>query len=522
MRNRAIYRAVTGPRLRSAAAAALSGLLAALAFPPSVLWPLAFIALLPLLRELDRGRGFGAALLAGLVYHTITVSWIGANTDPPPLLARLSAGGAIVWLSTLWGLTGLAAQRLRRHLGPRALWFFPALMVALDWLVEGTEMGFPWTLLGATQVNDPLLRPLAALGGMHAVTLALLTANVLLYRLWRPTGPRRPLWIGVALWLAAVPALGLLARGDVADTGREVELLLVQGNVDPVEKWSLPWMDTVAKHLELTRGALEAGARPQLVIWPETAVPTRLRQRPHLVGLLADFCRGSGAALLTGANDAEDDGDGRRRPYNGSFLVTGGGLADMYRKIRLVPFGERVPGQRFIPALGAINMGQAEFAPGTSLRAGRLPLSQGDTLRFAWSICFEGNFAALARAMVRDGAELLVNQTNDAWFGTGRELDQHLAIARLRAVETGRWLVRACNNGYSAAVAPDGRVVQLLPKGREGALSMRVPLRRGSTFYLRFGDLLPRLCLLLAAWGAVLAVAAGGARAFVASPGPMP
>ena len=494
--------------LRTLLAALSTGALAALAFPPSPLWPLGFVALLPLLGELDRGRGFGTAFLAGLVYHTLTVSWIGANIDPPPLLARLSAGGAIFWLSLLWGLCGALTCRLRRRLGPAGLWGLPVLMVAVDWLVEGTEMGFPWTLLGATQVDDPLLRPLAALGGMHAMTLALLAANLLLYRLWRPAGSRRPLWLGLALWLAAVPLLGWWARGDVRDTGRTVDLLLVQGNIDPVAKWDRPWMDTVARHLELTRGALAEGARPQLVIWPETAVPTRLRLRPRLVELLGDFCRESGAAMLTGANDVENDGDSRRRPRNASFLVTARGVEDLYHKVRLVPFGERVPGQRFLPALGSINMGQAEFAPGTRLRAGRLALPGGDSLRFAWSICFEGNFAALARAMVRDGAELLVNQTNDAWFGTGRELDQHLAIARLRAVETGRWLARAGNNGYSAVVGPDGLVRRALPKGREGTLAMRVPLCAGSTLYLRIGDLLPRVCLLLAVWGLVLSMTA--------------
>lgn len=482
------------------------GLLAALAFPPSPAWILAFLALPLLFKRFEEGGGFGAAFLAGLVYHSLVVHWIGLNSDPPPLLARLSAAGAVFWLSLLWGVCGWILLRLLRRLGPAALWVFGPLLVSVDWLVEGTEMGFPWTLLGATQVDNPLLRPLAALGGMHAMTLALVLGATLLYRLWGSRGRARGAWLGLALWLALVPLLGRLAQLGTKESGGELAVLLVQGNVDPEEKWELPWVDTVLKHLDLTRQALEAGARPELVIWPETAVPTKLRRRPQLVELLAEFCRENQLALLTGANDDEPGLAADRRPYNGSFLITEAGVVDQYHKVRLVPFGERVPGQRFLPGLGEINMGQAEFAPGLRQEAGRLLRANGDSLRFAWSICFEGNFASLARRMVRDGAQLLTNQTNDAWFGTSLELDQHLAIARLRAVETGRWLVRACNNGYSAAVDPSGRVVRQLPKGGLGTLSVSIPLREGETFFIRAGDLLPRLCLLLASWAVLLAL----------------
>jgi apolipoprotein N-acyltransferase len=494
------------PRLRRWLSTLTGALLLAAAFPPSPLWILAFPALALLLHSLEEQAGFGVWFVAGLVFFASTVYWIGLNSDPPPLLAAASGAGAVVWLSLLWGLTGGLLGWLRRRLGPAALWLAPPLWTSVDWLAEGTEMGFPWALAGATQVGNPLLRPLAALGGIHALTLALLLAAVLLLRLAQTRGRSRWAWGGLALWLALTPLLGGLARGDARDTGESLGVLLVQGNIDPEEKWNRPWVDTVMRHLDLTRQALDDGARPELVIWPETAVPTRLRHRPQLMGLLAEFCGQNRIALLTGANDGETrHGDGGK-PYNGSFLFTGDGLVDDYRKVRLVPFGERVPGQRWVPLLGRINLGQAEFAPGTDLAAGRLPRPRGDSLRFSWSICFEGNFAEPTRTMVLDGAALLTNQTNDAWFGTSRELDQHLALSRLRAVETGRWLVRACNNGYSAAVDPDGRVRQLLPKGGSGTLAVSVPLREGHTFHTRFGDLLPRLCLLWASWGLLLAL----------------
>jgi apolipoprotein N-acyltransferase len=498
-----------------------AGLLLAAAFPPSFLWILAFPAVALLARLAQQGGGFLPFMLAGAVYHGLTLWWIGINCEPPPLLAALSAAGAVFWLSLVWAFVGLAMKALHRRLGHSAMWVLPCLLVSVDWLLEGTDMGFPWATLGVTQVDNPLLRPLAALGGVHALSLALLLAGLLLLWIWE--APRaRVRWLALVAWCGIIPLLGWLARGDVRDTGRTVDLLLVQGNIDPEAKWDRPWMDTVLRHLELSQEALAQGAAPDLVIWPETAVPTKLRRRPLLMGELAGFCRKWDTALLTGANDAEprevDDGSAfgnsarGSKPYNGSFLFTGEGLQDFYHKVRLVPFGERVPGQRWLPALGRINLGQAEFAPGTRIRAGKLPLRHGDTLSFGYSICFEGNFAALARDMVRSGAQLLTNQTNDAWFGTSRELDQHLAVARLRAVESGRWMVRACNNGYTAAIAPDGSVSKRLDKGVEGTLRVRVPLREGSTFFLWAGDLLPRLCLLLSTWAALLAWVGGRRR----------
>jgi apolipoprotein N-acyltransferase len=150
--------------------------------------------------------------------------------------------------------------------------------------------------------------------------------------------------------------------------------------------------------------------------------------------------------LITGANDMMKVGT-RLKPFNGAFLIDSNGLGDSFHKHFLVPFGERVPGQKIIPALGRINLGQAEFAAGSNFSAGKAVLGSLDTLYFGWSICFEDNFSDLSRKMVNSGAEVLINLTNDGWFGTSLELDQHLAIARLRCIETGRWMIRVCNNG---------------------------------------------------------------------------
>lgn len=482
-----------------------AGLLAAAAFPPSPLWLLGLFALVPLYHGLATGGGFGMGFLAGMIYHGLTIYWIGFNSEPPPLVAAVSAVGAMAWLSLWWGLGTTLVSRLLRRFGAWALLLHGPLMVSFDWLIERGEMGFPWTYLGVTQARNPLFASLPAFGGMHGMTLAVLLFSGLVWlALFHPRSRRLSL-AGLLLWLLLVPGLGRVGMSGAVDSGDSLDVLVIQGNIEPEEKWSRPYTFTVDRHLELSRQALQEAGPVDLLVWSETAVPTRLSYRPALLRELGDFCADSELALLTGANDMDRRQPGEvRRPYNGSFLITADGIVDSYRKIRLVPFGERVPGQNWIPALGRINLGQAEFGPGTDRSAGRLPLARGDSLSFGWSICFEGNFPSLARAMVRDGASLLTNQTNDAWFGTSLELDQHLAVASLRSVETGRWLVRSTNNGYSGFVDERGRHRGLLAKGESGWSIARVPLRMGETFYVWSGDLLPRLSLLLVSWPLLL------------------
>ena len=503
----------------------LAGFLGALAFPPSPFWALGLLAWIPLLNVLDRGKqGFGPAFLAGLCYHGLTVYWIGLNSDPPPLLAMSSGLGALLWLSILWGVVGWLAVRARRWWGRPGLALWPLLVIAMDWIVESGEMGFPWNIIGVGQAQNPLLRGIVAAGGMHALTLVSLLINFLLWLilvscaqdLYKTRLAPILTWIALpregratnsATTSAALLALLLLpllcySTGQFASRGvhpvqaDSLRVLLVQSGVAGREKWEKPWQYTVDRHIELSEKALQecldnGRELPDFVLWSETAVPTRLRLRPPLRRRLIEFCRRWELSLLTGANDLVRH-EGKTRPQNAAFVLSETGLGDSYAKQRLVPFGERVPGQRWLPVLGKLNLGQAEFLAGDSFQPGRVPLTDTDSLRIAWSICFEGNFGELAREFCLRGAELLVNLTNDSWFRMSREFEQHLTIASLRALECGRWMVRATSNGYSACIDPQGQIVQLLPKGQSGTLYCELQRMEGLTWYTRFGPVVPR------------------------------
>jgi apolipoprotein N-acyltransferase len=489
----------------------LGGALMALAFVPSAFWYLAPLGLLPFYFHLSKGGGFRTGFVAGLAFYSGSVYWIAFNLNVPPLFGFLTLFGAVFWLSCLMGLGTFLTTFLIRRLGAYALLLHPFLVIALDSLIESSEMSFPWAYLGATQILNPLLKPLASLGGLHALTLSFLLGGLILHRIHLQIRRREHAFAivkSLALlpaWLLLSFALGSLSQGELSEGRASVDVLLVQVNMDPNEKWEKPATFSLKKHLDATRAALAQGPPPDLVIWPETAVATDLSRRKDIRLVLQNFCREHDLRLLTGANDRVSC-DGLIRPANASFLFDSSGVLDVYHKVRLVPFGERMPGQDIFPFLRQLRLGQAEFAVGQNLEPGAIQLSSGDTLHFARTICLEENFGLHVRKMLGERGELIVNQTNDAWFRTSIELDQHLHLASLRCVETGRSLVRATNNGYSAWIDPSGKVRELLPKGVAGHLRVQVPLDFRPTFYMQFGPLLTRLAFLLLTWALGLAI----------------
>jgi apolipoprotein N-acyltransferase len=263
---------------------------------------------------------------------------------------------------------------------------------------------------------------------------------------------------------------------------------LVQGGIRQEDKW-LPenaWAN-VGRHIQLTERAAAQGAR--LVIWPESAVPFLFDEEPALAELLRATVRRHGIYLFFGNDDREPQPEGRRLVYVGAKLLDPSGAVTMrYRKIHLVPFGEYVPLQPVFTLGGrfAAKMVQevSDFSPGTEAATGSV---DGHTL--GGFICYEAIFPSLARRFVQGGAELLVNVTNDAWYGTTSAPYQHLAMAAFRAVENRRYLVRAANTGITAVIDPRGRVLDPTRLYDTTLLVRDVPLVAEPTFYARYGDL---------------------------------
>jgi apolipoprotein N-acyltransferase len=247
---------------------------------------------------------------------------------------------------------------------------------------------------------------------------------------------------------------------------------------------------TLKIYLELTRQA--AAGHPDLIVWPETASPTPLARDTGLLRTLAGLSGQVGIPLLIGSIDVEDGTPPRLR--NTAFLVTHGGITGRYDKIHLVPFGEYVPLSGVIGFVRGWAEFIAELEPGT-----RAVVFAGPPAPFGIVICYEGIFPDLFREFVNNGARVMVNMTNDGWFGRTSGPAQHLTMYPFRAVEHRIAVVRAANTGVSAFIAPSGQIVRHLGLFERGILADRVPLRHGRTLFTRWGDWVAWLSLSLAA-----------------------
>jgi len=269
---------------------------------------------------------------------------------------------------------------------------------------------------------------------------------------------------------------------------------LVQGGIRQEDKWvpENAWSN-VGRHVELSVQAAGEGAR--LVVWPESAVPFRFDGDPLLAETLQGLARGQGIYLFFGNDDVEAPADGGPRIYVGAKLLDPRGeLVYRYRKIQLVPFGEYVPLRPLFTFGGRVAAKLvaevSDFSPGSEHT-----LADLDGRKLAGFICYEAIFPALVRAFAAKGAQLFVNITNDAWYGTTSAPHQHLAMAVFRAVENRRWLVRAANTGITAVVDPWGRVLGPTRLFAQTVLVRDVPFLAGVTPYTRYGDVFAWACL---------------------------
>lgn len=462
--------------------ALVAGLALVPAFAPFGLWPLAALApaaLFLLWRDCGRGRAAWRGWLFGVGYWGAGVYWVyhslhffGAAIAP--LAAFLTLGFALGLALTLALLGALVGSVPVARRSPA--WFLltlPGAWVLLEWFRSWFLTGFPWLLLGTSQV-DTWLGGYAPVVGVYGTGLAVaLTAGLVAVALRYGWPARVPAVLVIAVIWTAGWALGGVHW--TRPSGLPFDAALIQGSVDQDRKFA-SLERSLERYMAMTRAV---APRAELVLWPETAVPSYyIRAAERLNPFAAEMIERN-TRVVTGVFTHEPE-SGR---YYNAVRELGPDRAD-YRKRHLVPFGEYMP---LRPLIGFI--GRYIEIPMSDITAGapRQPVLEVGRLRLGASVCYEAAYPEVIRSMAA-GAGVLVNVSNDAWFGDSTAPFQHLEIARMRALETGRPMLRATNNGISAIIGPRGEVVARGPQFEPAMVNARVEPHGGRTPFVAWGS----------------------------------
>jgi apolipoprotein N-acyltransferase len=483
--------------MRRAAVAPLLGAASVLCFAPFGAWWLQPVLLAVLLHELDHAAAAGdraprAAFRLGALYGAglfgVGIFWLWNSLytigQAPLPLAFAVLAALVAIMAAYHGLALWLVARLAPAAGAWR-WFgvLPAAFVLVEWLRGWLASGFPWFSLGHAQVDSPLA-PLAPLVGVHGLSLVVMFAAAALRAAWAwraASRERLRLAIATAIVLALVPLAG--TRSWTEPSGPPLRVALVQGNIAQDLKWDPEQVaPTLLKYRDLTLPIVDA----DLVIWPEAALPILWHQIPpeYLMELVAP----GRPPLVTGILRHELDSD---RWYNAvAAVVPQGGYeatsaaTQFYYKRRLVPFAEVFPVPGWVREwLKLMSLPYSDFDQGAEDQA---PLAVAGTLIGA-SVCYEDAYPDAMMAAL-PAAALLVNVSNDAWFGDSIGPHQHFQIARLRALEAGRPLLRATSTGITAVVDAQGRVAARLPQFEAGVLRAGVQPMQGLTPFARWRE----------------------------------
>ncbi len=500
------------PARRYAIPAVVSGALMALCFAKTSLWFLSVVAFVPIcvvwLRDPPGPReGFKVGWLLGVSYFAVLMRWLlalipTADVKIPgimlPSLLALSMYLALYPGVAGW-LTGLVARAGRGWV----LASFPAAWVIGEVLRARGDLAFPWGLLGYTLTDKPELLQLASVTGIYGLAIFILLVNLGIAAIaaWRGTRGRIVLAAAVVL-LVGVYVWGAneVERWRVPGDNT-VRVAVVQPNVDLAVKWKAEFKDSTLTLLEkLVREGAAAGA--EVIVFPETAAPVYIEgQDRRFRASLQSWSQQLNVPIYIGFLDHRYDGPkDQLNIYNSSGVFMPDGSVQKYDKYHLLPFGEVIPFAKYWRFLRRIEFGQANFSHGpgvTPLEAGRAVMSP--------LICFESVFPYLCRRGLDQGANVLVNITNDGWFADSPGPFQHADMSIVRAVEFRRYLLRAANTGVSMVVNPAGEVIAEKGLYTEDVIVEDVELLTGRSVYSRLGDLpVLVICMVVLATGIIV------------------
>lgn len=498
--------------------AVLSAILQVVIFPlPNLYW-LSWIAVAPLLVAILRARrpntlqlegaaklfparpvqGFLLGYVTGILWYCGNCYWVYSTMKQYGGINAFGAAGLLLlfalYLGLYNGLFGLIVSWLARgESGLRnALVLSPFVWVAVE-LARTRISGFPWDLLGVTQVDNIPMARIATFTGVYGVSLEIMIVNAAFAAAFLIRPKRRQLLL--AAMIAAFVLQG--ARWIPAPAiPADHTALLVQENIPVLDNadWTPQYFADTLTDLSKLSLTQVSGHHPALIVWPESPAPF-YGADPAFRNDISQLAKSSQTPMVIGSIGVENASTTSQQIFNSAALVSpSGDWGPRYDKIHLVPFGEYVPFKNFFSFAGGLTKEVGDFSRGAS----RAPLDAGDQ-KLGVFICYESIFPDDIRQFAENGAQVFVNISNDGWYGDSGAYAQHLEQARMRSVENARWLLRDTNTGVTAAIDPYGRVIASVPRKVRTVLEAPYALSSelDTTFYTRHGDWLAYACAII-------------------------
>ncbi len=516
--------------------AVASGLMLGTSFPPSPMYSLAYVSLIPFLLLMETLEGTWRVLrytyVTFFIFHALTLYWVGGFVVGKDGWMMI-AGGAVLLIHPLfyWPIV-LLYRWVRKRLGLLvALVFLPLAWISYEYSHSLSEFSFPWITLGNSQAYDLERIQLAEFTSVYGISCLILCFNVVGFVLITKLATRgwsfkaRPTLVSLCClvliyfgpWSYGKVRMAQIAK---APAHNSITVGVVQPNIDPWEKWGEGFMSKwtsydrqLALYVSATRSLVPQN--PDLVVWPETAIPflILLPQFQEYYSWSRAELDSTKTSVLTGLPNREYFEGGNAPPtarqseithrYYDDFnsttlLVTGKPVESVYKKMLLVPFAERIPyaeNLKFLIKPLEWNVGIGMWGKGKNPVIFSLPLRDGTSANFASVICFESVYPDFVREFVQRGAQFLVIVTNDSWWGNTSGAYQHASYASIRAVENRRWIVRVANGGISGLIDPTGTYQYETKLYTATTLHGTIEPRNELTFYAEHGDLFAQVCL---------------------------
>lgn len=464
---------------------------------------MAWVALTPLiyaLKDVHRRRtGFLLGFIAGMICHVGMLYWITyvvVHYGNLPYYVGIPAMLLLAaYLSLYTAIFAFGVVYFETKKFP-LVFIAPLLWTGLEYAKSHVLTGFPWENLAYSQYLYHPVVQIADITGIYGITFIIVMVNVIIYDVLttKPKGKRlvREVMAGCIILLVigiyGVMKIRSLERSLLSADSMNVSV--IQGNIDQNIKWNPQFQEkTINTYRNLSLTNAPSGSR--LIVWPETATPFFFQEKNDRHREVVRVARDAGSWLLFGSPSYLKDEDSLSFMNSAFLLNSEGDVRGRYDKVHLVPYGEYVPLRQWFPFISKLVVGVGDFASGPGFH----PLSMNHH-RLGVLICYEGIFPEAGRSYKKAGADLLVNITNDAWFGRTSAPYQHLSMTSLRAVENRLYIVRAANTGISAVIDPTGRIINQTELFEEASLQGTVKFTHDNTFYMLYGDVFVYSCLL--------------------------